>query len=207
MHVVKIMKHVRQRSEQHASRTFQIAKDPTGFWGMSNEVAIAMFPCFNKREELGAFFTSVDMHHSKEEKPQMFCIGAFGKTATPTQSLTLNMDEAALNHDGCPLVPQGFDKVRITVNGSAFWYYGTFCECMTQTAQRDWAFGDTRFSMHHGKVFSIHHSKYSFALFEKCAVENQILDVRQQGRERWWTIQPIGDDALQRAYAVPTLVC
>jgi hypothetical protein len=137
MNVVKIGKHVWQRSEQHASGTFQIAKDPTGFWGMCDEVTIAMFPCFNKREEFGAFFTSVNIHHSKEEKPQVFRISAFWKTATPTQSLTLNMDEATLNHDGCPLVSQCFDKVLITVNGSAFRYYGTFCECMTETAQRD----------------------------------------------------------------------
>ena len=66
---------------------------------------VPMLPRLHLGEESLAVGSRVDGHDVEKQGAQMFGVRAFGIAPAPTQSLPLNMDQAALNPDGGPHEP------------------------------------------------------------------------------------------------------
>lgn len=61
----------------------------------------------------------MERHDLEKEASEVSSVGAFGMPPAPTQSLTLEVDQAALNEDLRPEEPEDPDQVRIAVYSSA----------------------------------------------------------------------------------------
>ena len=100
--VFKIMKHVWNCVDEHASGSADIAKD-FSFFGLSmNLKSKALLPIFKQFNELLFLFVVVNIANLFKDISLVFGIGSSRETTTPAHSLTLNVHKTALNDDVWP---------------------------------------------------------------------------------------------------------
>lgn len=88
--------------EQHAPGPLQVAEDPPSFRSSSDSAAIAILPKLQFTNELFLLMARGDAHEHQEQLSKFFGIGALGTSAAPGESLTLNMNQTALDDDPGP---------------------------------------------------------------------------------------------------------
>jgi hypothetical protein len=203
--ITKVMEHVRQCSDQHAARSFEIAEDPPVSWRMSNMVPVRPFPGLHLSDKALTVDFSVNSDYLKKECSQTFRISTFRKATTPTEALTLNVHETTLNHDPRPHKPQGLDKVRIAIHGSTFWPRRSLYQGCANALHVSRTFRDILGIVDDAGPFSIHHSEDPSTTFEKCTIENEVASVREQRTHRGWMLEPICDESSDRGHTVTTL--
>jgi hypothetical protein len=113
------MKHIGQSSEEHASGTFNIAKDLTGLTPATYLGAIFVFPFPKGLQKSVSFSLAHDASHVEKDFSQLARIGSIGSGPAPGQPLTLNMDETSLYHDIRPKLAQNVYDFRVAINCKA----------------------------------------------------------------------------------------
>jgi hypothetical protein len=119
--IVNKVKQVWYRANYHTRCKSKIAEHPTSgnATGLADSVSEALIPLMSLANEVVSLCTG--LHHSQieEQFSEMLCIGAFGISPTPTQSLALNMDNASLKTDLRPLKTEILRLLGISINGGA----------------------------------------------------------------------------------------
>jgi hypothetical protein len=67
MWIIKVMKHIRQSFHQHASRSFDVGKDPAFLWLSGNESTVAVFPFSNSGKEPIVILFGSDISYFSED--------------------------------------------------------------------------------------------------------------------------------------------
>ena len=118
----EIVEHVGQRVDDQAACTFEIAEHPSVFRCQFDFPAVALLPRDETCDPAVAGHRCADRGELQEQPPQLLRIGARGTSATPHQSLALDVYQAALKN--ClgltraqrlqqPWLPVGGDAERV----------------------------------------------------------------------------------------------
>lgn len=113
----EIVKHIGQRVEEHASRSFEITGNPAVLGSCCDLMAIPLLPLMKTSEKENVLFGRCDGRHQQEESSQDFGIRSFWVDTAPHESLALDVDEAALNEGGRPQCGDGTNDMWISVEG------------------------------------------------------------------------------------------
>jgi hypothetical protein len=146
-------------------------------------------------------------HDFEEKSPEMFGVGAFGIASTPHQSLSLDVDQAALNQNSRPQRPQDPHHMEIAIDGSAARNQALFFELSAKRIEIAGAFGHLRGSVDDRIVFGLHHGKNTFAPVDISPIHKKMSMSSQLDRLSRRMFKPILDDPPNRARAVAALSC
>jgi len=115
---VEVAKHIGKGSEKHTARSFEVAENPASFRELSNALAVAIFPFEYLRTQPLFVKLGFDVGNLEENLSEFYGIGPFRFLATPHQTLTLNVNETALDSNGWPEFFKGANHLRIAVNSA-----------------------------------------------------------------------------------------
>jgi len=114
---IKVMEHIWQSSQKHASSAFDIAEDVTGLRPTANLGTILSFPLTEVLKKLVPIFLAIDSGDLKKDFSKLLGICGFGRGPAPTQPLPLDVDEASLDWHARPQFPEGLYYVGVAING------------------------------------------------------------------------------------------
>ncbi len=204
--IIEIVKHIGKSGQQHASGSFEIAKNATSLGFHGDATPVTILPMMNLGKEAVTFVRGMDSCHLQKDFPQVFGIGSFGGSSAPTEALSLNVHQTTLNDDRWPKLAQCPGEMGVPVDGSGFGPGPTFGQGMAESAQIPGTFGNVHHAMHYRVIFSIHGDKQPFGSLHEGPIQDQVLTERQvAGKSRPLT-QPVVDDPLDGCSAVTTLL-
>ncbi len=110
------MEHIWQSSQKHASGSFDVAEylariRPEAYLG-----AISIFPISDRLQKVVPLGLAVNVEHLEEDLSELSSISSLGGIATPCQALPLNVDQASLDHDIRPELPENLCHVGVAIN-------------------------------------------------------------------------------------------
>lgn len=206
LRVIEELEEVRSRMEQHAPGASEVAPDPPPLSPFLDARAISTFPYIERHEESVAVFKRPDGGELEEEFPETFGVDSLRVPSAPHESLPLDVNEASLDADGGPDLPEGVKKSGISVNcgGDGHEVAGTeIDEC---AAQRDRVLAYPVRTEDDLAAVRVHdRERTGSTAFNERPVDHDAQDAREVGRPRRRTIQPVSYDLLNLPRAVPTL--
>ncbi len=192
--------------QQHASGSFEIAKNASPLGGYSDATPVTILPVMNLGKKAITFGRGMDRSHLQKDFPQVFGIGSFRISSAPTKALSLNVHQTTLNDDLWPKLAQSLGKMGVPVDGGSLGPGPTFGQGMAKSSQIPGTFGNVHHAMHYRVIFSIHGDKQPFGSLHEGPIQDQVLIGRQvAGKSRQLT-QPVVDDPLDGCSAVTTLL-
>jgi len=204
--IIEIVKHIGKSGQQHASGSFEIAKNASPLGCYSDATPVTMFPQMNLGNKVVTFVRGMDRSHLQKDFPQVFGIGSFGVSSAPTEALSLNVHQTTLNDDRWPKLAQCPGEMGITVDGSGFGPRAPFGQGTAKSAQILGTFGNVHHAMHYRVIFSIHGNKQPFGSLHEGPIQDQVLTGRQVAGKSRQRTQPVVDDPLDGCSAVTTLL-
>jgi hypothetical protein len=147
----------------------------------------------------------MDRHDLKEKSPEVFGIGALGIASTPHQSLSLDVDQAALNQNSRPHRPQDPHDMEVTIDCSTAWSQALFSELSTKRIEVARAFGHLSGAVDDRIVLSLHHGKDPFTPIDKSPIQKKMSMSSQLDLSTRRMFKPILDDPTNCAHTVAAL--
>ena len=200
------MKHIGKSGQQHASGSFEIAKNASSLGFHDDATPVMILPMMNLGKKTITFDRGMDSRHLKKDLPQVFGIGSFRISSTPTKALSLNVHQTTLNDDLWPKLAQCPGEMGVPVDDGGLGPCPTLDHGMAKSAQISGTFGTIHHAMDHRVIFSIHGDKQPFGPFHEGPIQDQVLTGRQVAGKRRQLTQPVVDDPLDGGSAVTTLL-
>ena len=199
------MEHIWQISEEHASGTFDIAKDLTSLRSATYLGAISAFPLPKGLQKSVSFSLARNGSYLKKDSSQLSGIGCLGGCPAPSQPLTLDMDEASLYCDSRPELAHNVYDFRIAIDCKALGAQSVSYEVLKKCRKlglrtlRDWVSAS-----HNSVITGIHQSDEAARAVEKSTVQDKVLGLAQHNRRRG-LFQIIVHHTIKLCRAMPAL--
>lgn len=167
-------------------------------------MAVSVIPAIEEVLELLTLCMRADGHDLEEDPSKVLSIGSRGMASTPAESLALNMHQTSLGDERWPDSSCGTKNMPISVHGGAFGFQALFFETSTELQQVPRALVDVIGTTQDLMRQTIHHSIQSSWTMEKCAIEDHVATRWIDEGPRWWSLEPIVHNALNRRPTVTT---
>lgn len=201
------MEHIRQCSKEHTSSPFYVAEDVASLRLVTYLGAVLVLPFANEFKKRVSFFLGTNPGYLEEDIPQLSGIGGLGDIAAPDQSLSLDVDKAALHGDSRPEAPEYICQVRIAVNGEAEGTQAPLYQTLQEYPElRPRAFRDSILAGDKGMGLPIHQRNQATRAMDKGSVQDEVLALPhdQYGLCRR-LLKVVIDHTVKLPRAVPTL--
>jgi hypothetical protein len=190
--IVKIMEHIRQSSQQHASSSFNIAEYPTYLRPMVHQVSVFTFPVCDIIKKLVAIGLASDRSYFKKDDPQFSGVGCLRGSTAPSQPLPLNMNEASLDDDVRPEVAQYIHNLGIAINGKTSRAKTVTHEAFEEGHQLgNGAFRDRVLAGYNPVQIGVHQSNETSWAVQEGTVQDEMLASGQTRPALWWRLYQI----------------
>lgn len=203
------MKHIRQCSYKHTSGSLDVAEDVSGFMPVIDHRAILAFPFDDSFKELITVCQCVNPGNLMEYLPQLTGVGSLREATAPGQPLALNVDQAPLNCDFRPELPEYLYHVGITVHRKARWLQSSRNQVFKEQFQlRLRALRDTVFPCYKRMGTSIHQGHETVWTMKESTVKDKMPILPQAQYWRWHPFfQLVIYHTVELSQAVFTLIC
>lgn len=118
--VVQVMKHIGKSFEKHAARSFDVRKYSAALGSCLNQTPILFFPFNDASEKSVSFLCRTDPGHLDKDVSESLSISALRVASAPAEALALDMDQAPLDYNIWPQLPEHLDCLRIAVNSATY---------------------------------------------------------------------------------------
>lgn len=202
------MEHIRQRLEEHTPRSHEIAEDPASFASLGNALPPAVFPGGDLGTEGLAVSHRCNAGHTQKELAELLSIRAFWCAATPHESLSLHVDQAALQDEGWPELAEHTKHVRIAIHRATGGGEALRLESSKEGRELvGRTLGDVIFAGENTVGRRIHQGNNARRSVQERAIKERVRGRRvSRSRSWWWLREPVLDDAVDGGNAVATLV-
>ena len=206
--IIKVVEHIRKRMEEHAPRTFQIARNPAALGRLGERGTVACFPRQDVREERVTFGVRLDPHDAQEERTEVLARGSLRIPPAPHEPLALHVDDATLDRDPREDRTECPSETWIPVNGGTLWHQPPISQTTEEGKEvhRDELMHAVRTGEDLVSI-AIHHREHARRTpFQERPICNEVRGIAHgmRGHIRW-TFQPFMDDALKFPPEVSTL--
>ena len=202
--IVEIVKHVWQGGESHTPGPFEIAEHAPAFGLACQALPVPRLPGLHRSDELIPLGHGADRHDVAKQGAPVPGVRTFGRLATPTEALPLDVDQTALNDDRRPHLAQDPEQVPVAIDGRTARREPVVGQRGAKRLQMRRALRHVGGRIHHGKAGRIHHRQDAFPTIQKGAIEDQLAGRRELARQGRWLVQPMRTDSMKRPRAVAT---
>jgi hypothetical protein len=201
------MEHIRQCSKEHTSSPFYIAEDVARLGPVTYLGAVLVLPFPDKLEKFVPVFLSANTGYLEEDIPQLSGIGGLGDIAAPDQSLSLDVDKAALHGDTRPEAPEYICQLRVAVNSEADGTQAPLYQTLQEYPNlRSRAFGDSVLAGDKRMGLGIHQRNQATRTMDKGSVQDEVLALRRDQYRLWRHLSKVViDHTVKLPRAVPAL--
>lgn len=201
------MEHIRQCSQKHTSGSLYVTEDLTGLGSVMYLGAVLVLPFPDKLEKFVPVFLGANPGYLEEYIPQLSGIGGLGDIAAPDQSLSLDVDKAALHGDTRPEAPEYICQVRVAINGEAKGTQAPLYQTLQEyTELRARAFGDSVLAGDKRMGLRIHQRNQATRAMDKGSVQDKVLALPHDQYGLWRRLPKVViDHTVKLPRAVPAL--
>jgi hypothetical protein len=201
------MEHIRQCSKEHTSSPFYVAEDVARLRPVTYLGAVLVLPFPDKLEKFVLVFLGANPGYLEEDPPQLSSIGGLGEIAAPDQSLSLDVNKAALHGDTRPEAPEHICQLRVAVNSEAEGTQSPLYQTLQEYPQlRCRAFGDGVLAGDKRMSLRIHQRNQTTRTMYKGSVQDEVLALLHDQYGLWRRLLKIViDHTVKLPRAVPAL--
>jgi hypothetical protein len=201
------MEHIRQCSKEHTSSPFYVAEDVARLRPVTYLGAILVLPFPDKLEKCVPVFLGANTGYMEEDPPQLSGIGGLGDIAAPDQSLSLDVDKAALHGDTRPEAPEYICQVGVAVNSEAEGMQAPLYQTLQEYPElRSRAFGDSVLAGDKRMGLRIHQRNQTTRAMDKGSVQDEVLALPHDQYGLWRRLPKVViDHTVKLTRAVPAL--
>ncbi len=111
------MEHIWQSSQKHDSGSFDIAEHLACLSPEAYLRAVSVFPISDRLQKVVPLGLAANVEHLEKDLSKLSGVSGLGVAPAPRQALPLNVDQASLDCDVRPELPEDFYYMGIAIDG------------------------------------------------------------------------------------------
>lgn len=174
--ISEIMEHIGKSFKQHASCALNIAKNPTMLWFRLYTKSIFIFPSLNSLNKLISFSKRMNQRYSKKDFSERSGICSFRICSTPSQPLTLDMNQASLKSNVWPYETNDLHHMGIPINCCAMGKKSFVFNLFTEIPKIGWALRAIQLRSNDSMSLCIHNNQDTLTALQKSSIQYNVPD-------------------------------
>jgi hypothetical protein len=202
------VKHIWQRSQEHASGSFDITENIANFTPPAYLGAKLTLPLSDRANKHVSVCRSSDLGNQEKDFSEPAGISSSRRYTAPGQALPLYMNQAPLHQDIGPELPEDSYHIRIAIYRKANWVKPSRYQLLKEFMQlRLGILGDTVLSRHKQAGAGIHQGNKAAGTVQERPIQNEVAALSQvQSGWRRHLFQVVIDHTIKLPRAMVALV-